>query len=270
MPDTNPPTAPVAAVAVKLPPFWPADPELWFAQVEAQFATRGITQQRTKFNHVIASLSPETAVEIRDLLITPPEDDPYNVLKVELVKRLTASEQRRLQQLLTAEELGDRKPSQLLRSMRQLLGPNAQSMDDSILRQLFLQRLPSNVQMVVAGTGTQSLDETAALADRIMEVVVPTIAPISSNAGPSVSDELAGLRNELKQLKHQLAGLTLGSGGYQNRGRSRSRQDPRRQNRSRSYKPTDPSLCFYHNKYGGAARTCRAPCSKAGNDKAGH
>ena len=129
-------TARVAAVNLKLPPFRPSDPEVWFAQVEAQFATRGITQQKTKFDYIVASLSPEYATEVRDLILRPPDVRPYDTLREQLVRRTAASERRCLQQLLTTEELGDRKPSQLLRRMQQLLEDRAAATDGAFVREL--------------------------------------------------------------------------------------------------------------------------------------
>lgn len=95
---------------------------IWFAQDEAQFTTRGITSQGTKFAYVVAWLQPEIAEEVRDLLITPPAEDPYDKIKTQFIARTSTSEKKRLHQLLISEGLGDRKPSQLLRRMWQLLG----------------------------------------------------------------------------------------------------------------------------------------------------
>ena len=41
-----------------------------------------------------------------------PNKNRYDVLKEQLVKQTTATEQQRLEQLLSTEELGDRKPTQ--------------------------------------------------------------------------------------------------------------------------------------------------------------
>ena len=170
----------VTAVAVKLPPFWPSDPQIWFAQVQAQFSTRGINNQRTMFDYVVASLSPEFATEIRDLILALPEVNPYDVLKEQLIKRTAASEQRRLQQLFSAEELGDRKPTQLLRRLKQLAG-DTPGADGVFLRELFLQRLPTNARMVLASTRSDTtIEELAQLADKIIEVAVPEVAAVST------------------------------------------------------------------------------------------
>ena len=71
---------------------------------------------------MVGLLSSEVATEVRDLLLKPPTEQSYDVLKAELIKRTAASKQRKIQQLIGGEELGDRKPTQLKRCMQQLLG----------------------------------------------------------------------------------------------------------------------------------------------------
>ena len=83
----------VAAYAVKIPRFWPSDLRLQFAWVEAQFVLRGITAQLTKFHHILANPSQVIATNARDLLMNPPEENSYDVLKVNLINRITVSEQ---------------------------------------------------------------------------------------------------------------------------------------------------------------------------------
>jgi len=153
------------------------DQGFWITQVEAQFGTRGITVSKTKFDYVVSCLDPEYATEVRDLLLTLPEEQLYETLKVQLTKRTSTSEQRRLQELLSTEELGDQTPSQMLRRIQQLLGDMAPRVDATLLHELFLQRLPSSVQMVLTpSAGALDLDQLAQLADRILEASPPTIA----------------------------------------------------------------------------------------------
>ena len=187
------------AVSLKIPPFWPADLLLWFAQVEEQFATWNITVSKTKFDHVIATLSPEYATKVRDLILSPPKDDLFKASKDALVQTTAASEQRRSQQLFNTEELGDCKLTQLLQHMQQLLGDKATALDPSFMRELFLQRLPTNVRLVLASTAKAiNLQELATLADKVMEVATPTVATVSP------SDSLVAEISELKVKLHKL------------------------------------------------------------------
>ena len=64
-----------------------------------------------KFNQVVAQLNQQHAVEVEDIIIAPPAHDPYDRLKAELVSRLSTSHKQCIRQLLSHEELGDRKPS---------------------------------------------------------------------------------------------------------------------------------------------------------------
>ena len=149
-------------------------PQFWFAQVEAQFTTWRIVAQQSKFAHVVSALQPEIAQKVQKLLLTPPADRSYDVVKEQLIRRTSESEQRQLQLLLTEEELGDRRLSQLLSKMRHLLGEH--QLEAGIFKQLFVQRLPANVQLIVSIASTAlSNEQLAELADQIRDMPIPTV-----------------------------------------------------------------------------------------------
>ena len=207
------PPAPVAAaVALKLPSYWPNDPVIWLAQVEAQFLTRNITTEITKYSYVVGPLQPQIAQEVRDLLINPPATHPYTKLKEELIKRTSESEQKHLQKLLATEEQGDKKPSQLLRKMEQLLG--ARTLEPSILKQLFMQRLPTNVQLILASTSCDvDITQLAKLADKIVKVAPPApsiqaCAMVPAPAPSLVAAVKSPVASDLQRLQAQVEKLT--------------------------------------------------------------
>lgn len=254
--------AEVSNVALRLPPFYPNDPAMWFCQVENLFVTRRITSQQTKYAYIISSLQPEVAQEIRDLLLKPPAQNPYDTLKAELIRRTSESEQKRLRQLLTTEELGDRKPSQLLRRMYQLLGDN--KLDNNMLKQLFVQRLPTNVQLVLAPSLEKvDLEGLANIADKILEVTPPSVpvaavnlpTPTPTNTTSDTEDLrhlVAQLSLQVSQLSERLTNLT------ERRSRSPYRQGATTRRRSRS---SSRDVCWYHRKFDDRAKRCTKPCS---------
>ena len=141
------PSAAVHTVSLKLPPFWQEDLALWFHQVEAQFATKGITQQLTQYHYIVGSLAPETAREIRDVIVTIPATNPFDTLKECLISLTSLTESQRMQELLSLEPLGDQKPSQLLRCMEQLAGKNCNN--DPVVQEIFLACLPVSVHQLI-------------------------------------------------------------------------------------------------------------------------
>ncbi|KAA3680293.1 uncharacterized protein DEA37_0004851 [Paragonimus westermani] len=94
--------------------------------------------------------------------------EPHEHLKSLLLKRITASKYNRLEAVINREELGDRKLSQLLRRLQQIL--DGMSIDEALFQQLVLQKLYNFVRNILATREHMTLDELAELADDIMTV----------------------------------------------------------------------------------------------------
>ncbi|XP_075726170.1 uncharacterized protein LOC142767813 [Rhipicephalus microplus] len=130
----------VSAISLRLPAYWDRITSIWFSQAELQFVLSGVRIEQRKY-HVVVSALPPAAAEVSDLLSGAPSTTAYSTLKAALLERTTASQNSCIEQLLSAEELGDRRPSQLLRHVRQLIIGYTATTDKNLSRELFLQRL---------------------------------------------------------------------------------------------------------------------------------
>ncbi|XP_026737511.1 uncharacterized protein LOC113508121 [Trichoplusia ni] len=267
-------------VGVKTPAFNADDPQLWFAQLEGQFVLSNITTDNTKFYYVLAQLEPQHSAQVRDLIVNPPSTGRYEKLKAELIKRLSASQERKIKQLLMHEELGDRKPTQFLRHLQQLAGPTVPT---DFIRSIWCSRLPANLQTIVTMQANSSLEEVAELVDRINDIV-PVTAQVAATSMP-VPGQVASSQPATSQQSSAIEALTqtvaelsrkLEVMSSQLRHRSsRSRSGGRfNQNRHRSQSRTrDNRYCYYHSRFGDKARRCTEPCAynkKALNHQGSH
>ena len=123
--------------------------------------------------------------------------------------------------------------------MERLLGDNTEHANGPLFRELFLQRLPANVRMVLASLAqTFSLKELAERADKVMEASISTsISFVTPPEHSELYTEVNQLRTEVSDLKRLLQTTA-------------SRQN------------------IY--RFGDAAQKCKPPCSKAGNFRARH
>ncbi|XP_018376004.1 PREDICTED: uncharacterized protein LOC108769483 [Trachymyrmex cornetzi] len=243
-------------ITLRIPPFWPEELELWFAQLEGQFELCRVTSDHERYVHALSKIEPKQAKEVKDIIISPPSSGKYEVLKKALVQRLTDSQEFKIRQLLETEEMGDRKPSQFLRHLATLAGI---AVSEKLLRTLWLRRLPAQTQAILATRGEDNLNSVAEQADRIHEVSGKTM--VQATSGPQSTSPAA---NTLEELQRQIAALTtkvekMTSAWQKGRPRSKSR------NRSGSRK--HHQVCYYHRRFGAKARKCEQPCHFVADEK---
>ena len=136
-------SASIGAVAFQCPPFWVSNPRAWFLHLESAFALKGITRQLVKYHHVVSALPQAVTEEVLDILENIPSEAPYDILKTAIVKRTTSSDKERIRKLFHDTQLGDQKPSQLLRRMRSLVAiPRMRRSLGSFGLRNFLNQLP--------------------------------------------------------------------------------------------------------------------------------
>lgn len=242
----------LSKLTVKIPPFWRKNVKVWLRQVEAQFIVKNITQERTKYYHILGNLDTDVAELLSDLLEKPLSQTPYQDLCNRLISEFEESESRKFTKLVDELEIGSKKPSQFLREMRTLAGSQVK---DDFLKTLFFKRLPPQISSILASS-SDSLDNLATMADKIMEYSPTHSQHMYSLKGEtstsSQPDRLSRLENQITELTNQISSL-----------RSRSKSGSRLyQYQNRDATPQrNKSVCWYHRKFGKNATRCTTPCN---------
>ncbi|XP_029635007.1 uncharacterized protein LOC115210544 [Octopus sinensis] len=143
-----------ASVNVLSSPPWTGDTLMWLTQLEATFRANRIANEEQKYNIMLSNLPPPLSNEIRDLLLNPMEPVSYSSIKEEILKCTSSSKQKEFAKLFNGEELGNRKPTQLLRRMNELLGN--QQIEESYLKEVFFNKLPHKTQTLLSAVKTRT------------------------------------------------------------------------------------------------------------------
>nr|VZI49627.1 unnamed protein product [Spirometra erinaceieuropaei] len=177
--NSNDPTSSLSGLVSSLPDFWQHAPELYFFRIEATFHSAKITRETDKFYKLIEALPPTILSQVQTLLRDPPTDAPYTKLKAELLRLTSVSDRQRYHALVKEEALGDRKPSELLRRMRSMVGN--MKIDDKFFKEMFLERLPTSVQTILAsGSDDLEISKLAEMADRCTRIRTTAYHPAAN------------------------------------------------------------------------------------------
>ena len=235
---------------VKLPAFWPHDPELWFYQVEAMFISKRVNTELGRYNLLVASITPEVAANVRRFIVNRPVQEPYSKLKSVLLERYALSPAKQLQSL-TSETLGDRTPSQLLDRLEQL---GLDSMGEAMQQQLFISKLPEAVRVTLVGLDMGMID-LARRADRVLEQVdrSTTVFAVGREQPMSAAQQYGPKQHAPATQRPQPAR------------RSAAPPSAARASPNMGTDEAGKSICYYHWRFGKEATKCQTGCSMASN-----
>lgn len=246
------PNSAVNRIQVRVPPFWKQNPRLWFRQLEAQFANSNITLDLTKFNTIVGVIESDILTTVSDVVLNPPENDLYETIKARLIHRFEETEQKKLKNLLNELTLGDMRPSDLLRKMKEL---SCNKVGDDLLKTLWLQRLPLTIQTVLS-TSSETLDQLTVLADKMFEVNDNATVQAVSTEKP---DKFNDLVNVVCKLDDKIESLRKEFRMSKKSSKQKSLNQPSTSNTEPTV--TKRKICSYHKRFGENAIKCRKPCN---------
>ena len=189
--------------------FYATDVELWFNQIEIQFALHQINDDDERYNLTCAALSGEVASDVRDVLLQPFRSHKYESLKAILIERCGLTTPERVNKVISGERIGTDIPSRFLRRLQKTAGFCTKAVvGKAVIRQAFIRQMPASIRAHLATQpDNATLESLAVLADRALaagkdvEKSKPWVAEIKVEETTKLVGLLEDLSRRIKKLE---------------------------------------------------------------------
>ena len=189
--------------------FYASDVELWFNQIETQFALHQINDDDERYSLTCAALSGEVASDVRDVLLQPFRSHKYESLKAILIERRGLTTPERVNKVISGERIGTDIPSRFLRRLQKAAGSGPQAVvGKAVIRQAFIRQMPASIRThLVTQPDSATLESLAVLADRALaaegdiEESKPGVAEIKVEETTKLVGLLEDLSRQIKKLE---------------------------------------------------------------------
>ena len=234
----------------KIATFYATDVELWFNQIETQFAIHQIHDDDERYSLTCAALSGEVASDVRDVLLQPFRSHKYESLKAILIERRGLTTPERVNKVISGERMGTVIPSRFLRRLQKTAGFGTKAVvGKAVIRQAFIRQMPALIRAHLATQpDSATLESLAVLADRALasEADVEESKPGVAEIKVDETTKLVGLLEDLsKRLKKLETATTSEKKRNKGRGRVNNNYTP-----TPTFAPNVQASGFVHNQPG--------------------
>ena len=143
--------------------FYASDVDLWFNQIESQFALDQIDDDAERYSLTCAALSGEVASDVRDVLLQPFRSNKYESLKAILIERRDLTTPERVNKVISGEGIGTDIPSRFMRRLQKAAGSGPRAVvGKAVIRQAFIRQMPASIRTHLV-TQPDKVEETTKL-----------------------------------------------------------------------------------------------------------
>ena len=232
----EPQHAPVNRVTMKPPPFYRTNPTVWFRQMESQFVLAGITNDTTKYHHILAAIPEDVAINL------PMEIEDYSSLKDSITQVYQKSKTELIEEALGTISLDGQKPSVRLLRIQRKLSECHLTMDNDVIKHRLMQAMPISTRSSLSAHLDLPPEKFAKLADTIYSYSKDTF----------------------QENTHVYATQQFSSSSY-------ARQPQLKQRNSSTYNSFQPfspgqrpKICRFHLFFANSAKRCKPWCKWPG------